>query len=169
MRLLPIMLLLLTASCVSAPPPARISEATPSFDAIRFFEGRTQGEGQVKVALSGPSWVKVQGQGTLQPDGVLVLDQLIERGGAEPERRQWRIWEVRPGTYRGTLTSAEGAVAGRAEGNRLHLRYRLKQGGLDVRQWIDLQPDGRTALNRLSLSRFGMRVGTLEETIRKID
>ena len=163
------MLLLLAASCVSAPPPSRISAATPSFDAIRFFEGRTQGEGQLKVALSGPSWVKVQGEGRRQPDGALVLDQLIERGGAEPERRQWRIWEVEPGTYRGTLTTAEGTVAGRAEGNRLHLRYRLKKGGLDVRQWIDLQPDGRTALNRLTLSKLGMPVGALEERIRKID
>ncbi|HEV2079047.1 MAG TPA: DUF3833 family protein, partial [Allosphingosinicella sp.] len=125
--------------------------------------------GVVKAMISPASRLEVVGQGRLEPDGTLVLDQVIQRQGAKPEQRQWRIRQVAPGSYRGTLTTAEGPVIGRADGNRLHLRYRLKDGGLEARQWIYLQPDGRTAVNRLRLSKFGMPVAAVEETIRKLD
>jgi hypothetical protein len=167
MRAFPMMFLMLPG-CVSAPPVDALSAPSPSFDAIRFFEGRTRGDGEARVALSSVSKLTVQGSGRIEPDGTLVLDQLIERQGAEPEQRQWRIREVTPGSYRGTLSTAEGPVAGRAEGNRLHLRYKLASG-LDVRQWIYLQPGGRTAINRLTLSKFGVPVAAVEETIRKVD
>jgi hypothetical protein len=85
-----------------------MSAPAPSFDAVGFFQGRTRGEGELKVVLSRAARVKVEGQGRREADGTLVLDQLIDRDGAEPERRQWRIREVAPSRYRGTLTSAEG-------------------------------------------------------------
>lgn len=169
MRKLPFLFLLLTATGPSAPSAQSISGLAPSFDAVAFFQGRTQGEGQLMVILSRAGRVEVQGEGWREPDGTLVLDQLIEREGAEPERRQWRIREVAPGRYQGTLTSAAGPVTGWSEGSRLHLRYRLKKGGVDVRQQLDLQPGGRSALNRMRLSKLGMPLGELEETIRKVD
>jgi hypothetical protein len=36
-------------------------------------------------------------------------------------------------------------------------------------QWIYLQPGGRTALNRMRLTKLGITVGRLDETIRKLD
>ena len=169
MRLIPVMFLLLAASCVSAPPVRRLSAAEPAFDAVQFFQGRTQGKGEVRTLMSSRRDVTVEGEGRQEADGTLVLDQLIEREGARPERRQWRIREVAPAVYRGTLSSAEGPVLGRRDGNRLYLRYRLKAGGLSVRQWIYLQPVGRTAMNRLTISKFGMPIAAIEETIRKVD
>ena len=159
----------LAAAVLAAPATPQMSAPASSFDVVRFFQGRTRGEGQLKVVLSPAARVKVEGQGRIEADGTLVLDQLIEREGAEPERRQWRIREVAPGRYRGTLTSARGPVTGSVEGNRLHLRYRLKKGAIDVRQRLDLQAGGREALNRMTLSKLGMPVGALEETIRKVD
>lgn len=169
MRFIAIIFPLLTASCVSAPPVQRLAAGGPPFDAVRFFEGRTQGSGQVRALMSSAHSVTVAGDGRVEADGTLVLDQLIEREGAQPERRQWRIREVATAVYRGTLSSATGPVVGRREGNRLHLRYRLKAGGFSVRQWIYLQPDGRSAVNRLTLRKFGMPVAAVEETIRKAD
>jgi hypothetical protein len=160
---------LLTAGCVSAPPSAELAAPSPRFDAFRFFAGRTQGEGEVRAIFSRKNALRVEGDGRLQADGTLILDQLIERGGAKPERRQWRIREAAPGRYRGTLSSATGPVVGRTDGNVLKLRYRLKQGGLEVRQRLTLEPGGRIAINRLTLRKFGLPVATVEETIRKVD
>ena len=41
--------------------------------------------------------------------------------------------------------------------------------GLTVQQQLAEQPDGRTILNRLVVSKLGVRVATLNETIRKVD
>ena len=41
------------------------------------------------------------------------------------------------------------------------------KGGLEVRQQLALQSDGRTILNRLSVRKFGLEVAYLDETIRK--
>ena len=43
------------------------------------------------------------------------------------------------------------------------------KGGLKVDQKLTLQSDGRTLLNRLKVEKFGVRVATVEETIRKLD
>ena len=51
-------------------------------------------------------------------------------------------------------------------GNRLHLAYKMKNG-MGVEQWIYLQPGGQVALNRMRVTKFGVPVATLEETIRK--
>jgi hypothetical protein len=40
--------------------------------------------------------------------------------------------------------------------------------GLTVQQELAEEPDGRTILNRLVVSRLGVRVATLDETIRKL-
>jgi hypothetical protein len=53
-------------------------------------------------------------------------------------------------------------------GPRATIRYRMKSG-LAVAQQLALQPGGRTLLNRLTVTKFGIRVATLDETIRKLD
>jgi hypothetical protein len=41
--------------------------------------------------------------------------------------------------------------------------------GLAVQQQLDRQPGGRTILDRLEVFKLGVRVATLDETIRKLD
>ena len=112
--------------------------------------------------------LEVDGRGTLGADGVLTLDQRVERGGSAPSTRSWRIRRTGPGLYAGTLTDAAGPIRGEARGNRLRLRFRMK-GGFDAEQWLTLSPDGRSATNRMTVSKFGVRVATIDETIRKVD
>jgi hypothetical protein len=73
---------------------------------------------------------------------------------------------VGPGRYTGTLSDADGPVTGLVTGNRLRLSFRMR-GGMDVDQWLTLAPGGRWARNVLRVSKFGMTVATLDETIRK--
>jgi hypothetical protein len=156
------------AGCGSASPSPELAAPRPLFRAEQFFAGRTEGRGSLKVMFKDTQQVRVEGIGRAEPDGTLVLDQIVRRGTIKPQKRQWRIRPVGQGRYEGTLTDATGPVRGEVTGNLFHLRYPMK-GGVNAEQWIYLQPDGRTALNRMRITKLGVTVGRLEETIRKID
>jgi hypothetical protein len=53
-------------------------------------------------------------------------------------------------------------------GPRATIRYTMR-GGMRVEQQLALQADGRTLLNHLQVRRFGLRLATVTETIRKRD
>jgi citrate synthase len=155
-------------ACAAAPLGAELAAPAPVFSVERFFGGRTQGEGALKIMLKAAQPLHVEGRGSVDPDGTLILDQMVKRGGRAAQKRQWRFRSTGPGRYKGTLTDAGGPVNGDVSGNRLHLSYPMKGGGT-IEQWIYLQPDGRTALNRMVVRKFGMAVAHVEETIRKLD
>jgi hypothetical protein len=142
--------------------------AEPTLLPERFFIGRTEGTGTLKVVLKRAQAVKVQSVGRMEGD-VLVLDQIVRIEGEEPERRQWRMRKLAAGRYTGTASDAIGPISGEIAGSQLHLKYRMKKDKVDVEQWIALQPDGRTAVNRMTLRKLGLKVGTLNETIRRLD
>ena len=108
----------------------------------------------------------VEGRGHIEPDGTLVLDQTVTEGAKPPTHRQWRIHSVGSGHYAGTLSDAAGAIVGETEGNRLSLRFPMK-GGLAAVQRLTLAPDGGSAHNIMTISKLGIRVAVLDETICK--
>ena len=132
----------------------------------RFFVGRTEGAGTVRVIMSGSHGVRDETRGRMER-GTLILDQVVREEGKPARTRTWRI--TRTGNrISGTITDARGPVTGEETGNVLHLRYRSAEGP-SVEQWITLQPGGRTAHNRMVFRRFGMTVATVEETIRRVE
>jgi hypothetical protein len=158
----------LLAGCGAARPDERLQASAPVFDPATFFAGRTAGEGTINIMFKAAEPLRVQGSGRVERDDSLVLDQIVRRGARAPERRQWRFRSLGQGRYAGTLTDATGPVNANVTGNRLQLRYPMK-GGVQAEQWIYLQRDGRTALNRMSIRKFGVVVARIEETIRKLD
>lgn len=153
-----ILSLLLLAAAPSLPP-------APRFDALAFFEGESRGEGRLKVATRAGRLVHVRSSGHREGD-TLVLDQRVNAEGAPPRERSWRIREVAPGRYAGTLSDAAGPVSGETRGDRLHLSFRMK-GGLKADQWLTLAPDGQSAHNVMKVRKFGIVIATLDETIRR--
>lgn len=145
-----------------------LAAAAPAFDPLCFFDGQTRGEGQLKVILSRRVPVSVVGRGTVQPDGSLLLDQIVAEGTKPARNRRWRLRRVSPGRYTGTLTDARGPVAAEANGPRLHLSF-TTPSGFKVQQWLTLAPDGRSADNVLRATRLGVTVATLHERIVKLD
>jgi hypothetical protein len=156
---------LLPLAALAPPPPPPTAQA---FDAIRFFSGRTQGQGVLKVALRSPTTIRVESRGRVETDGTLSVRQSVWEGDKAARTREWRIRELSPGRFAGTLSDAAGPVLGEAAGNRLHLRFRMK-GGLDAEQWLTLAPDGRSASNVMRVKKFGLVVASLDEAIRKLD
>lgn len=160
------------AACIasqSALGPAWAEErAAPAFSPLHFFEGRTEGQGEVKVVLKSPYAVRVHGKGQIMPDGALTLVQDVHEEGKPPRRRSWHIRETAPGRYAGTLSDATGPVRLEVVDGRFHIKFRMK-GGLGVEQWLTPAPGGRSVHNSMVIRKFGIKVAKLEETIRKLD
>lgn len=155
--------------------PALLAAAQPAaadlsgFRPDLFFAGRTRGRGTVKIATSSrPRVLEVEGEGRIEPDGALVLDQLVRLDG-KPSQRSFRISRAADGTWQGTLTDAAGPVAASVAGDTLRLSYRMKRAGMRMNQTLTVQPGGRTLLNRARVTMLGVPVARIEETIEKLD
>lgn len=148
-------------------PSPVVTEETAGFDPIRFFEGRTRGHGSLKIILRARQTVAVEGVGRVDPDGTLVLTQTVTQGGQPARTRAWRLRQVSPGHYAGTLTDAVGPVTATSAGRVLTLRFPSK--GVAVEQVLTLSDDGRSARNILTARKLGIRVARLDETIVKLD
>lgn len=159
---------LMLPSCVSLPRLGPVEAAAPAFPVARFFSGRTEGEGVLSVMLSGSRAIRVSSRGRSEADGTIILDQVIHEEGKPARSRTWRLREVAPGRYVGTLSDAAGPVAGAAASNRLHLRIPMR-GGMQADQWLTLAPDGRSARNVMRVRKLGITIAALDETIRKLD
>ena len=152
--------------CASTPPSQTLARPSPKFSPQAFFSGKTVGEGTLKIAFSQKRHTHVEGLGEVKKNGTLILVQRVKEGGKPPRTRTWHIRAVGGGNFQGTLSDADGPISADVRGNLLHIRFKDKDG-LDNEQWLYLQPGGRVARNRLVVSKFGIRLATLDETITK--
>ncbi len=146
--------------------PAAIS--APPIAGLGFFEGRSRSAGTLRVMFRSPRIVRVESEGVVGADGGLTLTQRIDEQHRPPRTRTFRLRQVSPGRYAGSLSDASGPVTGEMHGNRLRLDYRMA-GGLRVEQRITFAPAGRVARSRINIYRMGMLAGTLDERIGRIE
>lgn len=144
--------------------PARASLVA---DPLRFFEGRTEMESLVKVVMKKPFRSRTIGQGYISPDGTLSLVQQVKEEGKQPHQRRWRIRQIGPGRYSGTMSEAIGPVQVRELGGKFRFTFSMK-GNLAIEQWVTPSPDGKSALSKIVVRKLGMRVASSEGTIRKL-
>lgn len=167
MRLiLPALLTLTLAACGHHPGREFAAEA-PAFDAATFFAGQTEGVGTLHRVLRRPKTMVVRGTGRYV-DGRLLLTQRILIQDEPPRSRTFDVHRVAPGQWRGTLSDGSGPVTMVSDGNTLHIRYPDGTGYV-VNQWLYLQPDGKTAINRTQVTSFGDDWARIDETIRHLD
>ena len=157
-------LLALTACTAAAPPEA--GQPGPAFDPVAFFTGPTRGDGKLDQILKDVRTVEVDSIGRPERDGSLTLIQRIAMQGDPPRTRVWKLRQVAPGRYAGSLTDANGPVETLAIGRAIRIRYPMR-GGLQVEQWLTALPGGRALDNRMTVTKWGMRVATLRERIEK--
>jgi hypothetical protein len=152
--------LVLTPGADAAPAPGA------AFDPVAFFAGRTTGEGRLKKAFSASQATHVVSFGKVGADGALVLEQTVRIEGDPVRKREWRLREVSPGHYEGTLSDAKGPVVATLERGVLHIAYSDKDG-YAFRQQLTLAPGGQQAHNAMKVRRFGLTVATVDETITR--
>ena len=157
--------LLALAACTAAAPP-EAQQSGPAFDPVAFFSGPTHGDGKLDQIMKDVRTVTVDSVGRPEANGSLTLTQRIAMQGDPPRTRVWKLKQVAPRRYTGSLTDANGPVETVAIGRALRIRYPMK-GGLMVEQWLTALPGGRAIDNRLTVTKWGMRVASLRERIEK--
>ena len=159
---------LLIASLPIALLGASASAGSPDSqtDPMRFFEGRTEGVSTIKVMTRKPYRSRTTGRGQIS-DGVLHLVQRVNEEGKAPFDRHWRMRQVAPGRYSGTLCEAGGPVTAEEVNGRYRFRFKMK-GNVAIEQWLTPQPGGRSAVSKVTIRKFGMTVGRSEGTIRRL-
>jgi hypothetical protein len=154
-------------ACVPSGHLVQEQATSPTFDPIAFFAGTTEGNGRLKIMTKRRQQVMVTGHGLVTSDGEIVLDQDVRRGNARSSHRTWHLRRVGEGLYAGTLSDATGPVTGKVTGNLLHLAFPMKSG-LRAQQWLYLQPGGQISRNRMVVTKFGLPVASLDETIKRM-
>ena len=104
--------------------------------------------------------------GRVEKDGRLVLDQKVSVEGDPVRQRQWRLKQVGPGKFSGTLSDAKGPVEAEVIGQSVRIHYKMK-GNIKVEQLLTPLPGGRAVENRATFHKWGMKVATLTERIEK--
>jgi hypothetical protein len=59
-------------------------------------------------------------------------------------------------------------VTAAVAGNQLHIKYKMKDGGMSVSQVLTMATDGKSVHNAMKIRKFGIVFATIDETIRKI-
>ena len=147
--------------------PASAANEPQGHDPLRFFEGKTESISIIKAMMHKPYRSRAIGVGHIRSDGTLDLVQHVEREGGETRTRRWVIRRVGKGHYAGTMNEATGPVDIDEVGGRYRFRFKMK-GGLSVEQWLTPQPDWRSASNKLTVKKFGIKVGSSDGIIRKL-
>ena len=147
--------------------PASAADEPKRHDPLAFFEGRTVSISTVKAIMHKPYHTRAIGVGHIRADGTLDLVQRVEGEGEATRTRRWLIKEVGEGRYAGTMSEATGPVNIEEVGGRYRFRFKMK-GNLSVEQWLTPEADWRAATNRLTVKKFGIKVGSSDGIIRKL-
>lgn len=141
--------------------------AAPLDNPLRFFEGRTESVGIMKMIMKKPFRVRSIGLGRIAADGTLLLVQQVRDEGEAPKERVWRIRQVAPGKFMGSMSEAKGPVVIEQVGDGYRFRFKIK-GNLSVEQWLIPDADGDSGSSKLTIRKYGMKVASSEARIRKL-
>ena len=149
-----------------AAPLSSASIQQPQVDPLRFFQGRTETVGTVKIMFHKSYRTHSIGQGRIEPDGSLVLLQRVQDEGKAATQRWWRVRQTAPDRFVATMSDAVGPVAIDKVGTSYRFQFRLK-GNLKGEQMLTPLPGGRAALSNLKVRKMGMTVATTDGIVRK--
>ena len=145
----------------------------PSFDPRRDLSGPMACEGVIygptgRVAARFVARMEGRWQGNTG-----VLSEHFRYDTGVEQDREWRLTIGRDGRIKAEADDLVGAGSGQSAGPALRLLYRLRlpatAGGhvVDVTDWLYLMENG-TIMNRSRFSKWGITVGELVATIRRV-
>lgn len=165
-------LILALAGCAS-PTPADYASQRPALDLRQYFNGALLAHGIV-TDRSGRVIQRftVDLRGTWQGDQG-VLEEQFHHADGRREQRTWRLTRLADGRYSGRADDVLGEAQGQAAGNALNWHYTLKVP-VDGRTWeVQLDDwmflvDDQVMINRATMSKFGIRLGEVLLSFRKL-
>lgn len=166
--LLPVMVLTACASLA----PQKFADTGPTFDPQAFFTGRVHSWGVFENRAGEPARRFTTASIGRRDGDTLRLDQTFTYDDGTRQQRHWRIRRVDAHRFTATANDVLGEAAGEAYGNAFRWEYTvaLKPGNglfnVRLKQWMYLQADGRTMVNRAVVRKFGVEVAQVTEYFR---
>ena len=160
------------AGCAS-PSPADYATQQPTLDLRQYFNGKLLAHGIVTDRGG-----KVLQRFTVEMTGTWNGDtgMLDERFSYADGRRETRVWTLQrqaDGRYTGRAADVLGEASGQAAGNALNWRYTLllpvdgRTWEIQFDDWMFLVDD-QVMLNRAVMSKFGIRLGEVLLSFRRL-
>ncbi|MFN4310673.1 MAG: DUF3833 domain-containing protein [Ferrovibrio sp.] len=169
----PLFLLALAACGTDRPDPAGQAAYGP-FELERYFTGKVKAWGLFEPRFGGAvRQFTVEIRGSRDGDA-LVLDEDFRFSDGEIQKRIWRIRPDGTGRYTGTADDVLGVAQGYSRGNALawayDLRLKTQSGSIDVGfdDWL-YRFDDEIVLNRATVTKWGLPVGSVTLAFRKIE
>ncbi len=155
------------------PNDTRAAPHPEAFDITSLFAGRTTAHGIVEDRfgkLKRRFDVDMHGR---WEGGVFVLDEHFAYDDGERESRTWLVRPDADGRFTATTADCVGEASGSCSHDVIRMRYRfsLKVGGRSVTVDFDdriYRLDGALALNRATISKWGVRLGELALVFKKM-
>lgn len=152
---------------------ASFEASRPLFEPGAYFSGHTHSWGIVESRGGEPSKVlTTQTQGHWEGD-TFHFEQDIAFEQGKRQHRSWKLQRVDAHHYTATGTGIVGEARAEAYGNVFHLDFTLDLSPgnpllrVHMSQWMYLQPDGRTMINRDTLTKAGVVVAHITEQFTK--
>ncbi len=163
----------LALSGCASPSPADHASQSPQLDLKQYFNGKLLAHGIVTdrsgkllqrftVALTG-TWVGDTG----------TLDERFTYSDGRTETRVWTLQRGADGRWTGTAADELGKAQGQAAGNALQWRYTMllpvdgRTWEVQFDDWMFLV-DEQVMLNRAVFSKFGIRLGEVLLSFRRL-
>jgi hypothetical protein len=154
--------------------PRHFADGQPPFAPEIFFTGHTRSWGVFEDrAGANPRRPFVRDCFGRWEHGELILAQTFTYEDGAIQKRVWRIRRRDTHHYEAVANDVVGVAHGAAYGNAFHWEYTvaLKPGNplyrVRLKQWMYLQKDGRTILNRGTVSKFGLTLAQVAEEFRR--
>lgn len=163
---------LVLASC-SSMTPEDFKGKTPELRLDEYFQGKSKAYGVFEDRFGNlRREFVVDVVGTVEGD-TLTLDESFRYKDGETDHRVWTIRKIDDHHYDGTSPDIIGTANGSGYGNGFTWTYDIdlkvsedKTWRVKFTDWFYLSEDG-VLLNRASVTRFGVEIGTLTITFVK--
>lgn len=163
---------LLLGACASAPEPASYAAEKPALELQDYFNGTLDAWGMFqdrsgKVVKRFTVLMKCRWDGD-----VGTFEEDFSYSDGTKDRRVWTLRKTGKNTYIGTAGDVVGEAVGNSAGNAFNLKYvlALPVDGtvyhMTMDDWMFLV-DGRVMLNRTSMSKFGVGLGSVTLSFTK--
>jgi len=167
-----LILALALAGCAGEPVQS-FNEGRPLFAPEKYFAGATHSWGIIETPSGKPREI-LHTQTVGHWDGaVLHFEQQITFEHGAAEHRSWLVRKLDAHHHSATGTGIIGIARGEAYGNVFHLDFTLDAvpgnplAHVHMSQWMYLQPDGLTLVNRDTLTKAGILIAQITEQFQK--
>jgi hypothetical protein len=163
---------LCVAGCASKPIGA-FKDGRPLLEPEKYFAGEAHSWGIVETPSGRPRQVLHTTTNGSWNGHELRFEQDITFEGGSAWHRSWVVRRLDEHHYSATGTGIVGTAYGEAYGNVFHLDFTLDAtpgnplGRVRMSQWMYLQADGKTLVNRDTLTKFGLIIAEISESFRK--